>query len=60
MIYTIQQGFSIQPIKGGFAIFHNGERCLDYMNQTGLGKKFKSPSDAVKALFNCDFEVYAE
>ena len=61
IILTTHPGFTIQPGKKGWRIFHAGKRCLDYMKQTGLGKVFATPQEAAAALDKANsFDVYKE
>jgi hypothetical protein len=56
-IHTIQPGWDIAPLaKGGWGIYYNDQRCKDPLDQTGLGKRFKTPGDAALALHTCTFD----
>jgi hypothetical protein len=58
-IYFLDKDWQIGKLsKGGFGIFYKDKRCLDYMGQTGLGKRFATAADAAKALHACNFDVY--
>ena len=57
-IYFLDKDWQIGALKkGGFGIFYKDRRCVDYMGQTDLGKRFRTAADAARALHECSFEV---
>lgn len=56
-IYIFDNDFAVAPLaKGGWGVFYKDKRCLDYMGQTGLGKRFATAKDAATAIATCKFD----
>lgn len=50
----------VQTEDSRWAIYYNGSQCLDYLEQTGLGRLYDTVPEAVEALEqSSSFDIYA-